>query len=72
MDPNANLHEQRRLVKEMIKLADAATISPVINARIQSLGERLSELSQALDEWIVKGGFLPYDWQVAQSKRRTS
>ena len=23
---------------------------------------RLAELAQALDEWIVKGGFLPTDW----------
>lgn len=30
---------------------------------------RLAELVIALDEWLTKGGRLPFRWKVAQSKK---
>lgn len=27
------------------------------------IGEQLAEAFQALDEWLVKGGFLPAEWR---------
>lgn len=54
MDPNANLQEQRRLIRAIF---DDETNSTNYDALM-----RLAELSQALDEWLSKGGFLPKAW----------
>jgi hypothetical protein len=49
-------------VKEMLELAYA----------IETMGDngedgvRLAELVVALDEWIRKGGFLPYRWRYPE------
>lgn len=51
MDPNANLKEQRELVKKL--RGDTSTYDDAI---------RLTELVEALDEWIRNGGALPSDW----------
>lgn len=63
MDPDANLAEQR-----------------AIFARIRAPGNeggyqgahadvwRLAELAQALDEWIVGGGFLPRGWVLGRPR----
>jgi hypothetical protein len=56
MDPNANLEEARRIADRLLN-QDAEDGSDVED------GRRLAELVQALDEWIMKGGFLPRDWQ---------
>lgn len=52
MDPDANLAEQI----EIVKLAQhgAATLADF---------ERLTDLVEALDQWIVGGGFLPERWR---------
>lgn len=47
MDPNATLKELRELLKRGMR--------PDL--------ERARELFEALDEWILKGGFLPDDWK---------
>ena len=65
MDPNANLEEQLRLARQFIERADRGRAE-----RFHS-GDtlRLAELVQALDEWIVKGGFLPARWQRPAPRR---
>lgn len=56
MDPDANLGELLALARGLVDLdpSDATEYVGEVN--------RLSELVLALDEWIVKGGFLPARW----------
>ncbi len=54
MDPNANLNEQRRIRERILN-------GSAIN--VESDAIRLAELSEALDEWIKGGGFLPAAWK---------
>lgn len=56
MDPDANLKEQRLLAQTILHGDDADSIDT-------GDAVRLAELVQALDEWLVKGGFLPTAWQ---------
>jgi len=50
MDPNVTLHELRKLAnKGKWTAADA---------------ERMADLLNALDGWLVIGGFLPTRWDV--------
>ena len=56
MDPNTTLAEIRRLTDSALNAWD--TDPHKRNANLQ----RLAELTQALDEWIASGGFLPRDW----------
>jgi hypothetical protein len=56
MDPNANLEEQRRLVKLLLD-------GSITTDRARSVSAyRLAELVSALDEWISRDGFLPKAW----------
>lgn len=55
MDPNQCLKEIRLLVSEMDTASDETA---AIN--YGTLAERI----KALDEWIMKGGFLPTDWEL--------
>lgn len=58
MDPNANLDEQRAIVRALL---DADELdSEALNDAL-----RLAELMQALDDWIAGGGFLPRAWQTS-------
>lgn len=62
MAPNANLEELRTLAKRVL-----AGYSEPIESRQpdrQSDAERLAELTQALDGWLSRGGFLPRAWGV--------
>ena len=54
MDPNANLEEQRSIIDRMLDE----------HSEYIDTGDalRLAELVQALDAWIVSGGFLPRSW----------
>jgi hypothetical protein len=56
MDPNANLVEQRRLQERIAEYASR-------NAFSTDDLNRLVELTQAMDEWLSKGGFLPDAWK---------
>lgn len=65
MDPNANLEEQRRLVKLLLD-------GSITTDRARSVtAHRLAELIEALDGWLSKGGFLPESW-AQQAERRAS
>lgn len=55
MDPNATLARIRELTASLLDSdADTGTAA--------SIGDQLAEHVQALDEWLVKGGFLPQAW----------
>jgi len=54
VDPQANLLEQRRLVRRILDTDDLSSKA--------GLAVRLAELVEALDEWISRGGFLPEAW----------
>lgn len=58
MDPNANLAEQRRMAKCIIRQMDDR--DPPGDIAGNAL--RLAELVQALDHWISMGGILPEKW----------
>jgi hypothetical protein len=62
MDPNANLKEQRELTQRIMRAFDEANS----NGIDQEDANRLAELVQALDEWLVKGGFLPESWRTTR------
>lgn len=52
MDPDATLREMRELVGTFNE--DPECFDP----------HRLVELVEALDEWLVGGGFLPSAWRI--------
>jgi len=58
MDPTANLEEQRRLSASILKSYDLDSTVDVVDAA------RLSELVQALDEWMSLRGSIPNQWAV--------
>lgn len=65
MDPNATLAELRMAMTE---LADAASGRRHLEPGRPSLYdeiERANELWEALDGWILRGGFLPEEWEEA-------
>ena len=55
MDPDANLKEQLELAKAILDGGQPGATR--YNA------ERLAELVEALDGWMVKGGFEPRRWR---------
>jgi len=56
MDPDANRAEQIRLAYDVIRRRDKDI--PLDEDDV----DRLAELVIALDEWILRGGFLPSAW----------
>lgn len=55
MDPDANLAEQRRLVREL--LDGGLTIEETAER-----ADRLAQLVEALDAWLTGGNYLPNAW----------
>ena len=64
MDPNANLDEQRRLIHCVNTSAHNLS-----RQELERVAGRLAELSLYLDEWMLRGGFLPRDWDRAPLPR---
>jgi hypothetical protein len=58
MDPDANLAEQLDLARRIQRILDTSAYAPV-----PAQAARFAELVLALDEWIVRGGFLPRRWR---------
>lgn len=56
MDPDANLTEQRLIVSKLAT-EDMSALE------VQWAAHRLAALVEALDNWIVGGGFLPRAWR---------
>lgn len=65
MDPKGNLAEQLELAREINAINDAASDDGELTEEqeldIVHAASRLAELVIALDEWMRKGGFSP--WQ---------
>lgn len=60
MDVNATLKELRELLAKWPEGLDPN--KPESIEEYDSDMMRVCELFRALDEWITKGGFLPYQW----------
>lgn len=67
MDPNANIAEQTEVAATIMRLWDTypdnGDKAHAIDEQIAYEGMRLAELVLALNDWIVKGGFLPDIWK---------
>ena len=64
MDPNETLRQILNLAP-VILAADFATDDDTIAA-----GHELAGLVMDLHAWIIKGGFLPDRWEVAQKRAK--
>jgi len=75
MDPDANLIEQRRITEHVMSVWDACADDGTFTAEQQNdlihSAYRLAELVQALDHWIVTGGFYPRAWTRADDHLTT-
>jgi hypothetical protein len=56
MDPNATLNELRAAV------VNGRRVEVARNYPLDDAWTQLLDASEALDEWLSKGGFLPADW----------
>lgn len=56
MDPDANLKEQRQIVKILLKEFDV------------DIALRLVDLTQEMDQWLQKGGALPKAWTQGRTR----
>lgn len=57
MDPNENLRLQLRISKSIMAAIDKGKSVDEEDAN------RLAELVESLDQWILRGGFLPKRWK---------
>ena len=73
MDPNENLKQQREIAKQIAELRDELCgeidtshkhAYHVVRLSLVNHAIRLAELVLALDQWLVKQGFLPRDWSI--------
>ena len=74
MDPNATLIQLRLLAVEIDSLMDLNTdeelgFDPDTDERMAQIAAEMSGYFQALDGWILHGGFLPSDWHETQHGR---
>ena len=68
MDPDALLADLLMMARATVNINDAACTN---DRDDEYTSEHEVEMAQAvldLDEWIVKGGFLPRRWRDAQAK----
>lgn len=65
MDPDATLADVRDAIADVRRAAAADVIVP---HRIYDAACCLAEAADVLDVWLTTGGFLPADWQRAQSR----
>lgn len=59
MDPNANLVEQRLILK---RIEVTSSEEWPDQTELAGMAMRLAELVEALDGWLSGGGFLPAAW----------
>jgi hypothetical protein len=62
MDPDANISEQLECARMIVFLVDKGELTKAELDDVRGEADRLAELVQALDAWIVKGGALPKRW----------
>lgn len=70
MDPNATLDELLALTRSLLNTPDA---DGVAESRLDPADAiRAAELVEALDGWLMMGGYLPRRWQPADRPPRPS
>ena len=69
MDPDANLIELRDLVADLQEYRERQNPHGYLLADRADDVDRVLELFNALDQWIVNGGFLPAPWAIGQRRR---
>jgi hypothetical protein len=62
MDPNTNLERQRELVKAIRDLCTSPASLENFAEQLEALANELADLVEALDQWLVAGGFRPLPW----------
>ncbi len=62
MDPDVALAELRGAATELEAADNAATGLPGDEAALVNAARDMLERFHALDEWLMRGGFLPTDW----------
>jgi hypothetical protein len=70
MDPNENLSEQRRLRQALLDTAPGMKINLSKSPLAREYARRLAELSEELDNWLSKGGFLPVQWASVRDHKK--
>jgi hypothetical protein len=67
MDPDSNIREQLEIAEEINSISDAVdpdtgryTIGQLDDLADKAL--RLAELVEALNTWLMRGGYLPVHW----------
>jgi len=67
MDPDTNLSELLQLAERIksVRYNQDGTLAATEAAYVAELAATMSELAVDLDQWIVKGGFLPARWRTA-------
>lgn len=68
MDPNATLKELRELAVEQHRLEDST--DPKVTVRMATIAGRMAELVEALDGWLVAGGYLPTAWATVREHKK--
>jgi hypothetical protein len=64
MDPNLALSRLRSLVKNVNREADG-TDEPFTPRQCRNILNQFAENFEALDNWVMNGGFLPENWDHA-------
>ncbi len=59
MDPNATLQALRDLVQH-------TQTSDIAHINHEDCADRFADLFDGLDQWIMRGGFLPINWSKSQ------
>ena len=63
MDPNETLMCMRECAEEVWVLTAGIVDESFEHSTDRQLAQRQAELFEALDQWLLKGGFLPADWK---------
>jgi hypothetical protein len=69
MDPDVTLRQARADAAEIISAADALGDDEELVVQ-PSTAYALAEALQALDEWLLNGGYWPGDWTLAHFEPR--
>lgn len=62
MDPNTTLKNILALVAKIQRLSEIGHPTVEDGRRIEAAAQELADAVDALNDWIVRGGFLPAAW----------
>lgn len=72
MDPNEALKNARAALKSFRAAEESDDSDESHSQALIDAGEDLASAFEALDEWLMKGGFLPEWWAKAAQERNAS